>query len=636
MKYLLVIIYLILFISLSIFFTYNFYMLEKNELQSLSITNYSLKEDFKDFKTTFETALDHIEQAASFAFIHDTSPDNKLFSSIDYVVLSPGSLMAYPFHPALFTEKLPAFTDRPDLLPSPVKKIITADFPLKEKIWLIDSYLTDKILDSEIRQELLLLKFKLYYLAHDYNRAGQILPRITIPTWHNGRYQYAIYLLQKIKTYTVIHKKQALLKTERHFINLIVLHNDAFTRSDLVILHEAYRNHTAGTQNLQKASHHLSNLIKTSTYYGNKITYQSLPFNNKHYITMTSGDSQRRALITPVTGAHFPDVYYCLYSNGDRVKTYIEHLIMNYDFLKIVTPDTPAGRNNYTHPLLPGRKIIIDEAYLIKRAGLITKERNNLFMVFAVIFIISLSTLFFLYLTIKREKDLLRIKANFINAVSHELKTPLTGIKLCAQTLIMRQFDDTQKVLKYSQNILEQSGYLETMIGNILDFSKIQKNKYTITLAPIATTDFLNSVVESFKLSISNKQAILITHIPDDLPAISGDENALRRVFTNLLDNAFKYSPTEKKVEIQAAVIHETHLSVCVKDHGIGIPKKYHKKIFKDFYRVRDERAASAKGTGLGLAMVKHIIESHKGSISLESTPGLGSNFTVIFPLAPR
>jgi len=171
------------------------------------------------------------------------------------------------------------------------------------------------------------------------------------------------------------------------------------------------------------------------------------------------------------------------------------------------------------------------------------------------------------------------------------------------------------------------------MIDNILDFSKIEAGRKTYNFAAGDMAEVIESVLSSYRYQISNSGFDIKTNIQPDLPPVLIDRDAMAQAISNLLDNAIKYSREVKQLSITTETL-PFNLSVEIADHGIGIPRAEQAKIFEKFYRVGNGLIHDVKGSGLGLSLVKHIIEAHKGSISVESDVGKGSRFKILLPFA--
>jgi len=171
------------------------------------------------------------------------------------------------------------------------------------------------------------------------------------------------------------------------------------------------------------------------------------------------------------------------------------------------------------------------------------------------------------------------------------------------------------------------------LINNILDFSKIEAGRKEYDFVPANVGDVVEEVIKSYEYQITNAGFELGVDIQRDLPLVTIDRDAISQAVLNLLNNAVKYSDETKKIEISVRT-QENNLAITVTDHGIGIPRSEHKKIFEKFYRVSTGLVHDTKGSGLGLSLVKHIVEAHRGQIDVDSTPGKGSQFTILIPIA--
>jgi signal transduction histidine kinase len=171
------------------------------------------------------------------------------------------------------------------------------------------------------------------------------------------------------------------------------------------------------------------------------------------------------------------------------------------------------------------------------------------------------------------------------------------------------------------------------MIDNILDFSKIEAGRKTYVFKHSNMAEVIENVLSSYRYQIINSGFTVQTNIPPRLPPVLIDQDAMAQAISNLLDNAIKYSSKVKQISITTEPL-EADLSIEIADHGIGIPRAEQTKIFEKFYRVGNGLVHDVKGSGLGLSLVKHIIEAHHGTITVESDVGKGSRFTIRLPLA--
>ena len=232
-----------------------------------------------------------------------------------------------------------------------------------------------------------------------------------------------------------------------------------------------------------------------------------------------------------------------------------------------------------------------------------------------------------------REARLAQAKSNFVANVSHELKTPLSLLSLFSEILELGLVKNEGKKIEYYRVMRHESRRLNKMIDNILDFSKIEAGRKTYNFVHSDMAEVIESVLSSYRYQIDNSGFDVQTNMQADLPPVSIDREAMTQAISNLLDHAIKYSREVKQLSITAKTLG-SDLSVEIVDRGIGIPGAEQVKIFEKFYRVGNGLVHDVKGSGLGLSLVKHIVEAHKGTISVESDAGKGSRFTILLPIA--
>ncbi|HKO62460.1 MAG TPA: HAMP domain-containing sensor histidine kinase [Pyrinomonadaceae bacterium] len=230
-----------------------------------------------------------------------------------------------------------------------------------------------------------------------------------------------------------------------------------------------------------------------------------------------------------------------------------------------------------------------------------------------------------------REARLAQAKSNFVANVSHELKTPLSLLSLFSEILELGRVKNEQKRLEYYRIIRHESRRLNKTIDNILDFSKIEAGRKTYNFATGDMAQVIENVLSSYRYQIINSGFEVQTNIQADLPPVLIDRDAMAQAISNLLDNAIKYSGEVKQLSITTDTVG-SDLSIEIADQGIGIARAEQAKIFEKFYRVGNGLVHDVKGSGLGLSLVKHIVEAHKGTISVESDVGKGSRFTIRIP----
>jgi two-component system, OmpR family, phosphate regulon sensor histidine kinase PhoR len=238
---------------------------------------------------------------------------------------------------------------------------------------------------------------------------------------------------------------------------------------------------------------------------------------------------------------------------------------------------------------------------------------------------------FFAYRNIKKEVRLAKIKSDFVSNVSHEIRTPLALISMFAETLQMGRVTSEDKQQEYYTIISQEANRLAGIVNKILNFSQIEAGKRNFTFEKISLNEVVAEVMRSYEFHLNNQGFTYTFNPGHDLLPIHGDKEAITEAIINLLDNAVKYSHHRKEIVVRTGM-KEGQTFVEITDKGVGISLKEQKAIFDKFYRVTNGEVHNVKGTGLGLALVKHIVEAHKGKIELLSAEGVGSTFRLSFP----
>jgi signal transduction histidine kinase len=236
------------------------------------------------------------------------------------------------------------------------------------------------------------------------------------------------------------------------------------------------------------------------------------------------------------------------------------------------------------------------------------------------------------YRNVSRELGLAKLKSDFVSNVSHELRTPLALIRLYAETLELGRISNPGKRQEYYEIIRKESERLTSLINNILDFSRIESGKKEYSFRETDVADLVRDTLESYRFEIEQNGFHFEQKIDNNLPQVWVDREAIARSLLNLVNNAVKYSATEKYLGVNLYK-HNGGVSLEVVDHGIGIPVKEQPKIFEKFYRVGDPLVHNTKGSGLGLSLVRHIVQAHGGEVAVESEPGQGSKFIITLPV---
>ncbi|MDP3642705.1 MAG: HAMP domain-containing sensor histidine kinase [Bacteroidota bacterium] len=282
---------------------------------------------------------------------------------------------------------------------------------------------------------------------------------------------------------------------------------------------------------------------------------------------------------------------------------------------------------------LPQYKLLLSE----NQPGFITtllKAGSGIyFYIFLLIALLMVLGFVFTIYTLNEELRLNKLKSEFISNVSHELKSPLTSIRMMTEMLTHNRVQTEERKSAYYSAMLEESERLSHLIDNILDFSRMDDDRKKYDFIDLDVDELLLKFLESTRERLPEPGFDIRYNCSDRIPIIRADKNAILQVLYNLVDNAIKFSGTSRQIDINL-FSKEDELLLCVKDYGIGISSKDQEKIFDRFYRGDEPQRMGIRGSGIGLTIVKKIMEAHKGRLTLESRPGEGSTFMVSIPLS--
>lgn len=239
----------------------------------------------------------------------------------------------------------------------------------------------------------------------------------------------------------------------------------------------------------------------------------------------------------------------------------------------------------------------------------------------------------------RRQARVSELKSNFVSSVSHELRAPLGAIRLMAESLDAGRIADPARQKEYAHLIVHECRRLSSLVENMLDFSRIDQDRRRYRFEPIDLLALVRRTLAVMEPYAAEREVGIVLREPG--PELAGstanwDVQAVEQAFVNLMDNAIKHSPAGAPVHVSLeSIAAGAAVRLWVEDHGEGIPKEAHARIFDLFYRHGSELRRETQGAGIGLSIVKHVAEAHGGRVLVESAPGRGSRFALELPLTP-
>ncbi len=257
---------------------------------------------------------------------------------------------------------------------------------------------------------------------------------------------------------------------------------------------------------------------------------------------------------------------------------------------------------------------------------------NIFFWTILALLLIVLSGSGLIIRTLVREASLLNLKSEFIASVSHEFKTPLTAMGAILERLLSQEVRDPGKLREYHQILSHDSDRLKRLVKNVLDFTKIEDGKREYRLAKTDLAQLVRQEVGIFEREQGPSGFSIVFEVEENLPPVMADEEALGQALHNVLDNAAKFSGPARNIDVEISR-GTGNVEISVRDRGVGIPESERKKVFEKFFRGRQASSVSPTGTGLGLTLVRHIMDGHGGDVLIQSHPGKGTRVTLILPV---
>ncbi|MBN2453760.1 MAG: HAMP domain-containing histidine kinase [Candidatus Omnitrophica bacterium] len=278
--------------------------------------------------------------------------------------------------------------------------------------------------------------------------------------------------------------------------------------------------------------------------------------------------------------------------------------------------------------------IAVYEKYPVLVKGLEDRRKSlssyMAIIIFSALFVLGGS--FFTLSVLSHEWRLTELKSEFVSTLSHDLRRPLTSIRMFSEMLKDGKVPTEEKKREYYGIISAESEQLTNLANNILDFSRIERGRKKYEFKEDDLVKVVTATVERFRNYMVHESCAIDLEADKDISPVRIDADSIAQAVTNLLTNAFNYSPFDKKIKVRV-VNRPSEVAVEVIDKGVGIPRAEQKKIFRKFYRVPNKRM-EVEGSGLGLTLVKYAAEAHGGRVTVESEEGHGSKFTLLLPVA--
>lgn len=239
---------------------------------------------------------------------------------------------------------------------------------------------------------------------------------------------------------------------------------------------------------------------------------------------------------------------------------------------------------------------------------------------------------------VRRGTSLARLQALFVQKVSHDLRTPLTSIKMFVETLQEGRLTDKEKIAECLDVLSRETDRLTAMVERLLEWARMEAGKRVYETERTTVARVVDAALEGLDSQVKLSGLAQVTHthreIADELPAIDVDPEAMSEAILNVMSNALRYTPADQKEITVRAVKRDKEVVITISDNGPGIPHHEQSRIFEKFYRVVDPALPDVEGTGLGLAMVHHIVRAHRGRITVQSDVGKGAAFHIFLPAA--
>ncbi|MEZ6084753.1 MAG: HAMP domain-containing sensor histidine kinase [Phycisphaerae bacterium] len=350
------------------------------------------------------------------------------------------------------------------------------------------------------------------------------------------------------------------------------------------------------------------------------------------------------AYATDLQGANGPTIVGARINVERFVADVVEPSISSEQFSQRITVDRDSEEAVNSHwsetlgPAVPFVELTPSKQLVRSQYKLV--QRQTIYFIVGTVLVMTALTgvLWAMWRVFNRELALSRMKQSFVADVSHELKTPLALIRLFGETLLSGRVNSDDKRREYYEIITRESSRLTHLINNILDFARIDAGRKRYTMVECDVAALVTETYEAYQLQLDHEKFEHQLIIGEDLPLIQCDRDAVAQALINLINNAMKYSDGDDRflgIDVSAETRRGGHgVLISVSDRGIGIKPEDRNHLFTDFYRANDDLVRARRGAGLGLALVKHIVDAHHGIVDVESRLVKGSTFRIFLPQA--
>ena len=332
----------------------------------------------------------------------------------------------------------------------------------------------------------------------------------------------------------------------------------------------------------------------------------------------------------------FPRDVLCraLHTMGERTQSFLPDFagaIFDVDNVQLPPPSRPSLASRQLNALSV-RVVVVSSELLFAQ-----QRRQTVWLAALLVcaFITALAGFWSMRRSLARERQLGRLKSDFVSSVSHELRAPVAAMRLMVENLNSGVVPTEAGRQEYHHHLAQECRRLGALIDNVLDFARIEQHRKTYAVTETDVAALVHDALMLMQPRAAERRQELTADLQPVEPPPVCDGLAVRQALINLLENAMKFSPRETAIRVGLRPAENDRWEISVHDEGPGIPAAEHEKVFERFYRLGSELRRETQGAGIGLSIVRHIAEAHGGWVKLASEPGKGATFTMILPLRP-